>query len=67
MKRQDLKLKLLRHHGIRRCMVEGNYITIEQFMDEAIQVVEEFMDPKPARILMDTPDGAIPVTLPVWE
>lgn len=67
MKKSDLNLKLCRHHGIRAVMMEGGYITPEEFMSEVISVVEEFMVPKPTRINLDTPDGDIPFILNEWE
>jgi hypothetical protein len=67
MKRKDLNLKLRRLYGIRSCMLEGKYITLEEFMDEVIQVAEEFMEPKEVRLQMDTPDGALPFTVRKWE
>lgn len=67
MKKSDLNLKLRRHYGIRSVMLEGGYITPEEFVSEVIQVVEEFMDPKPTRVNLDTPDGDIPVILNEWE
>lgn len=38
--RKQILLKLLRHHGIRYCMVEGKYITKEDYFEEVIQVLE---------------------------
>jgi hypothetical protein len=67
MKKADLNLKLQRHHGIRSSMLENGYLTAEQYMDEVIAVVEEFMQPKPVRIILDTPDGDIPSTVNEFE
>lgn len=67
MKKTDLNLKLQRHYGIRSSMLENGYLTAEQYMDEVIAVVEEFMQPKPIRIVLDTPDGDIPSTVNEWE
>lgn len=67
MKKADLNLKLQRHYGTRSSMLENGYLTAEQYMDEVIAVVEEFMQPKPIRIVLDTPDGDIPSTVNEWE
>lgn len=67
MKKADLNLKLQKHYGTRSSMLENGYLTAEQYMDEVIAVVEEFMQPKPVRIILDTPDGDIPSTVNEWE
>jgi len=41
MKRSEALLKLQRYYGIRHCMVEANYITGANFMDEVLELVEE--------------------------
>lgn len=67
MKKADLNLKLQKHYGTRSSMLENGYLTAEQYMNEVIAVVEEFMQPKPIRIVLDTPDGDIPSTVNEWE
>lgn len=42
-KREQLLLKLQRHYGVRHVMVEGGYITNEDYHKEVIQVVEEVL------------------------
>lgn len=41
VKRADMILKMQRMYAIRHVMLEGKYITLEQFMDELLSVVEE--------------------------
>jgi hypothetical protein len=41
MKRSEALLTLQRYYSIKHCMVEANYITKDQFMDEVLTLVEE--------------------------
>jgi len=66
VKKSDFNLKLRRHYEIRHGMLDAHYITLEQFMNEVISVAEEFMIPKPTRVVLDTPDGDIPSTINEW-
>ena len=40
MKRKEMLMWLQRHYGIRHCMVDQYYITIEQFCDEVLSLME---------------------------
>jgi len=40
MKRSEMVLKLHRFYNIRHCMVEGKNLTVSEFCDEIIQIVE---------------------------
>lgn len=41
MKRSEILLKLQRFYSIKHIMVEQNYITPNEFMDQVLQLVEE--------------------------
>jgi hypothetical protein len=40
VKRSEALLLMQRHYGIRHCMVEGKYITVKQFCDEMLSLLE---------------------------
>ena len=47
MKRSEALLKLQRYYGIRHCMVESNYISKDEFMEEVLDLVEEVLEMRP--------------------
>ena len=67
MKRKELSLKLARHHQIRHGMLEDHQITLEQFTEEQMNIIEEFMVARAVRVRIDTPDGDIPMMVNQWE
>ena len=42
MKRSEMLLKLQRLYSVRHCMVELDYITKDQFMEEVLYLVEHY-------------------------
>jgi hypothetical protein len=48
MKRSEMIIKMQRFYGIRHCMFEGKYITLEEFMTEMLDYIEHLgMAPPP--------------------